>query len=102
MSVESLIEMESAAAEPTREAQILPSTKVSRGHGRTQTLQVRLTEAEYRRIADYAAGKGLPVSTMARDILLAGIETDSNGRNSAVALISRMQADLDMLATQVS
>lgn len=100
--LKNLIDTEAAAAESARDVPILPSTKVSRGHGRTETLQVRLTDREYRMISDYAAHCGLPVSTLARDVLLAGIGANSDTGDSATTVISRIRADLDVLAAKVS
>lgn len=102
MNVKDLIDLESATSEVAKDTQILASTKVTRGHGRTQTLQVRLTDEEYQLVSAFAADSGLPVSTVARDVLLAGIAKESPHANSAVAVISRIRSDLDMLATKVS
>lgn len=102
MSMKDLIDLEAAASEAAKDTRILPSTKVTRGHGRTQTLQVRLTDEEYQLVSTYAADSGLPVSTVARDVLLAGIAKESPHANSAVTLISRIRSDLDTLATKVS
>ena len=44
--------------------------KVTRGHDRAKTLQIRLNEDELRELVALAANRGLPVSTVARQLLL--------------------------------
>ncbi len=60
-----------AEADTTSADAPLPkSVKVTRGHDRSKTLQVRLNEDEYRLMEKLAQEAMLPVSTFARVILL--------------------------------
>jgi hypothetical protein len=44
--------------------------KVTRGHFRAKTLQIRLSEDELAKLSALAQSRGLPVSTVARQLLL--------------------------------
>jgi hypothetical protein len=71
--LEELLDSEGVAAEAGEADQRSPlpeSVKVTRGHGRAKTLQVRLNEDELAELAALAADRGLPVSTVARQLLL--------------------------------
>ncbi len=70
MGIKELIEREAEASERNPDAPLKPGTRVTRGHGRTRTLQVRLTDAEYEELEREADAAGLPVSTLARQKLL--------------------------------
>lgn len=68
-----LLDTEGAAAEAAEDDQkssVRTDVKVTRGHDRAKTLQIRLNEDELREIAALAADRGLPVSTVARQLLL--------------------------------
>ena len=99
MSISDLIATEAEAAERNPDAVIKPGSKVTRGHQRAKTLQVRLNVEELETLTRLAEQRGLPVSTLARDLLrsqLAGPD------ESAKALIARIRAELDDLATRVA
>ena len=99
MSISDLIAAEVDAVERNPDAAIRPGSKVTRGHERARTLQVRLNVEELDALSRLAEQRGLPVSTLARDLLLAQM-ADSD--NSAKALIAKIRAGLDDLATHVA
>lgn len=71
--ISDLVEAAVADAEAdttSADAPLPASVKVTRGHDRTQTLQVRLNEDEYRIVAKLAEEAMLPISTYARSVLL--------------------------------
>lgn len=59
-----------------RHAHLPEGTVVTRGHGRSKTLQVRLNEDEYEALEHLAKVRELPVSTVARTLLLSHLRTD--------------------------
>ncbi len=99
MSISDLIATEADAAERNPDAPIKPGSKVTRGHQRAKTLQVRLNDEEWDALTRLAEQRGLPVSTLARDLLLAQI---AGVDDSAKALIAKIRAELDDLATRVA
>lgn len=99
MDIEELIAAQATASESNKDAELKPGTTVSRGHARSKTLQVRLNEAEYDALAALAVERGLPVSTLARDVLLAQLAA---GDVSAQAMIARLRSDLEALASTVA
>lgn len=99
MSISDLIATEADAVEHNPDAAIKPGSKVTRGHERARTLQVRLNVEELDALSRLAEQRGLPISTLARDLLLAQM-ADSD--NSAKALIAKIRAELDDLATHVA
>lgn len=98
MSISDLIATEADAAERNQDAAIKPGSKVTRGHQRAKTLQVRLNVEEFDALAQLAERRGLPVSTLARDLLLSHLAASDD---SAKALIAKIRAELDDLATRV-
>jgi hypothetical protein len=71
--VSDLIESEVRAAEradDSADAPLPDSVRVRRGHDRSKVLQIRLNEDEYRLLAKHADEQKLPVSTLARAVLL--------------------------------
>ncbi|HZJ06054.1 MAG TPA: hypothetical protein VFD59_11370 [Nocardioidaceae bacterium] len=67
-----LLETEGAAAEAAeadQESPLRADVKVTRGHDRANTLQIRLQEDELGELVALAADRGLPVSTVARQLL---------------------------------
>lgn len=64
---------ESSPSSPTRS-----DVKVSRGHDRARTLQIRLNDNELAELNELAAHRGLPVSTVARQLLLQSLTTEEN------------------------
>lgn len=68
-----LLDAEGAAAEAAEADQASPvrtDVKVTRGHDRAKTLQIRLNEDELAELTALARDRGLPVSTVARQLLL--------------------------------
>ena len=71
--LKNLLDTEGAAAEAAeghQESPLRTDVKVTRGHDRAKTLQIRLNEDELRELVALAADRGLPVSTVARQLLL--------------------------------
>lgn len=99
MSISDLIAAEAAAAERNPDAAIKPGSKVTRGHQRAKTLQVRLNDEELDALTRLAEQRGLPVSTLARDLLLSQM---AGSDDSAKALIAKIRAELDDLASRVA
>ena len=65
-----LLAEEADAIDANRDAAITEATTVSRGHGRSKTLQIRLNPEELEELERVAAGRGLPTSTVAREAIL--------------------------------
>lgn len=99
MSIRDLIAAEAEAAERNPDASLKPGSKVTRGHQRARTLQVRLNTEELEALTRLAERRGLPVSTLARGILLTQLAASDE---SAGALIARIRAELDDLASRVA
>ena len=51
-------------------APITDATTVTRGHGRSKTLQIRLNPQELEELERVAASRGLPTSTVAREAIM--------------------------------
>jgi|BarGraIncu01121A_1022015.scaffolds.fasta_scaffold95470_2 hypothetical protein len=100
MSISDLIATEADAVERNPDAAIKPGSKVTRGHQRARTLQVRLNVEELDALSRLAEQRGLPVSTLARDLLLSQLA--GSDKNPAKALIAKIRAELDDLATHVA
>jgi hypothetical protein len=73
-------------------------TRVTRGHNRSRTLQVRLNEDEYEQLELLAKGRELPVSTVARSLLLAALGPSDD----AGATLTRIEYDIAQLRRQVN
>ena len=99
MGIEELIAAEAEAAELNPDAAIRPGSKVTLGHNRVKTLQVLLNDDEFATLTAVAERLGVPASTLARDLLLRGLASPSE---SPQAVIARMRADLDALASSVA
>jgi hypothetical protein len=93
MRIDQLIAAEAEAAERNPDAEIRPGSKVTRGHSRTRTLQVRAV------LAAVAERRGVPASTLARELLLSQLASPAS---TPQAVIARMRADLDALASSVA
>lgn len=98
-NIDELLESEARAVEQNKNARLKPGTKISRGHGRTKTLQVRLTEEEYARLESWAEAKNLPMSTMARSLLLSELTDDLADPSTA---INRILRELERLRKQIA
>lgn len=70
MSIDELLEREGRAAEDNPGAELRPGTKITRGHSRSRTLQVRLNDDEYTALEAMAEARELPLSTMVRSMLI--------------------------------
>jgi hypothetical protein len=71
--LKALIDAEGRAAEAAEADQVSiarSEAQVTRGHDRTRTLQIRLNEEELGELAAVAKDRGLPISTVARQLLL--------------------------------
>lgn len=99
MSISDLIAAETGASERNPDAAIKPDSKVTRGHRRAKTLQVRLNAEELGALETLAEQRGLPVSTLARDLLLTQLAASDT---STERLIARLRADLENLASRVA
>ena len=99
MTISDLIAAEAAAAEQNPDAPIKAGSTITRGHSRAKTLQVRLNDDELAALAALAAARGIPVSTLARDLLLGQLGAVDT---STKALIARIRAELDTLASSVA
>ena len=99
MSIDDVSAAEAEASEGDMDAAMKPGSTVTRGHPRSKTLQVRLNAEEFDALMQAAERRGLPVSTLARDLLLSHLVGFDD---SAQALIARIRAELDDLATRVA
>lgn len=99
MGAEKLIAAEAEASEQNPDTAIRPEAKVTRGHNRVKTLQVRLNDDEFSALTAAAERLAVPASTLARDLLLRELASPSE---SPQAVIARMRADLDALASSVA
>ncbi|MGM0385993.1 MAG: CopG family transcriptional regulator [Actinomycetota bacterium] len=99
MRIEQLIAAEAEAAERNPDVEIRPGSKVTRGHSRTRTLQVRLNDDEFAVLAAAAEQRGVPASTLARELLMSQLASPAS---TPQAVIARMRADLDALASSVA
>ena len=86
-------EAEDAERTSTRPTELPVGVVVTRGHNRSRTLQVRLNEDELEQLQMIAKDRDLPVSTVARAIILSALAPS----NDAGAALSRMEADLAAL-----
>jgi len=77
------------------DAPLKPGTRVTRGHGRTKTLQVRLNDDEFAALAALAEARQVPVSTLVRSILVPLLNPE---QDDPVALIDSMRQQLDQLS----
>ncbi|MEE4025531.1 hypothetical protein V1Y59_20775 [Gordonia sp. PKS22-38] len=85
--------------------------KVTRGHGRSKVLQVRLNDDEYNeleRLAGTIGDGGVPLSTLARSLLIEGIQrrtdevdggsADSAGPAEAAQMLVHLSAQMARIA----
>lgn len=94
-----LLDQEAAAAEHNRDAEIPAEAKVTRGHGRSRTLQVRLNDDELETLEALAQERSLPVSTMVRSLILSALRTDKGTPSERIA---RLHHELDLLSQQIA
>jgi len=94
-ALKDLIDAEAAAAEDAEamadpNAPLPPEVVVTRGHGRSKTLQIRLNGDELEQLELLAKGRDLPVSTVARSLLLSALSPSED----AGTAISRIENEL--------
>lgn len=101
-SIKDLIDAEAAASEQGEADQSdrdLPEgTTVTRGRGRSRTLQVRLNQDEYAELEKLAKARDLPVSTVARSMLL----SDLPPRDDAGGTLDRIERDVAALRRAIA
>ena len=97
MKIDDLITAEAEASEAHPDAELGTTTR--RGHGRSRTLQVRLNADELEALLTMAAARGVPASTLARDLLMKEVRSESA---DPIAVIARIRADLEALASTVA
>lgn len=88
-----LIEAEGAATEAAEADQDSPKrtdVRVTRGHPRAKTLQIRLNEDELNELAALAQDRELPVSTVARQLLLQSLAPADDLKNA----LDRLERDV--------
>ena len=93
-----LLEEEGAAIEANPDAPITSATTVTRGHGRSKTLQVRLNPEELEELERIAASRGLPTSTVAREAILRLISPAQARSADARRLVDSFARYLDSLS----
>jgi len=88
-----LLEAEGAAAEAAEADQDSPrraDARVTRGHDRAKTLQIRLNEDELAELVALAHDRGLPVSTVARQLLLQSLSPADDLKSA----LDRLERDI--------
>jgi predicted DNA binding CopG/RHH family protein len=88
-----LLNTEGAAAEAAETDPDSPrrtDVKVTRGHDRGKTLQIRLNEDELGELTAMAADRGLPVSTVARQLLLQSLAPGDDLKSA----LDRLERDI--------
>jgi hypothetical protein len=95
MNIRELIDQEAAAAEDAElmeddHAPLPEGTRVTRGHNRSKTLQIRLNGDEYGALELLAKNRDLPVSTVARALILNALALGDD----AQAAFTRVEHDI--------
>ncbi len=88
-----LIDAEARAAEDgevDQSSTARAGVKVTRGHDRAKTLQIRLNQEEIGELTALAENRGLPVSTVARQLLLQSL----NPVDDLKAALDRLERDV--------
>lgn len=91
--LEDLLEAEAKAAEGAeadQESPIPGDVKITRGHDRSRTLQIRRNDAELAELTALAQDRGLPVSTVARQLLLQSLAPGDDLKTA----LDRLERDL--------
>lgn len=78
------------AAEADQDSALRTDVRITRGHSRSRTLQVRLNDHELDDLRVLAAQRGLPVSTVARLLLLQAFAPGDDLN----AIFDRLERDL--------
>lgn len=71
--------------------------RVTRGHNRSRVLQVRLNADEMEMLELFAKTRGVPVSTVARSLILASLAPSGD----AAAAFNRIDSELESLRRRV-
>ena len=88
-----LLDAEGAAAEAAevdQESPVRADVKLTRGHDRARTLQIRLNEDELGELTALAKDRGLPVSTVARQLLLQSLAPEDDLKSA----LDRLERDI--------
>ncbi|MCX6397442.1 MAG: hypothetical protein NTV23_13225 [Propionibacteriales bacterium] len=91
--IDELLEAEAVAAEMAeadQDSAVRTDVRITRGHSRSRTLQVRLNDHELDQLTAYADQRGLPVSTVARLFLLQALSP----ADDLHAVFDRIERDL--------
>ena len=80
----------SEAGEVDQSSTARAGVKVTRGHDRAKTLQIRLNHEEISELTALAQDRGLPVSTVARQLLLQSL----NPVDDLKAALDRLERDV--------
>lgn len=96
--IDDVLDAEASAVEAAElagdlDAPLPAGTTITRGHPRARNLQVRFREDEFDELSDYAAGQGLPVSTVVRLLVLKAIAPADDLRTA----LDRLETDLAAL-----
>lgn len=81
------------AAEADQDSAVRTDVRITRGHPRSRTLQIRLNNHELDELAALADQRGLPVSTVARLLLLQALSP----ANDLQAVFDRIERDLSSI-----
>lgn len=92
---------EEAEAHTSADDPLPAGTKVTRGHSRTRTLQIRLNEDELEQLESRAAREEIPVSTMVRSMILKSLHHPRTGDASQDAATSILVGGPDLVFEQV-
>jgi hypothetical protein len=87
-NIADLLDEEAEAIDADRDAPIVGST-VTRGRGRSKTLQIRLNPEELEELERIAESRGLPTSTVAREAILDLLDP----AQARSALVGRLTSD---------
>jgi hypothetical protein len=85
-----------AEAEPDAGVLIEPHVKVTRGGPRTRVLQVRLNDDELAAFEALAEARGLPASTVAREMILNALDPGPVQAAARLRLIGAFEHYIDM------
>ncbi|MBS9535474.1 ribbon-helix-helix protein, CopG family [Mycobacterium sp. M1] len=101
-SIEQTLNEEAALAEATKDdldVAIPSHVKISRGGPRTRVLQVRLNDDELAGLEEWADKRGLPASTLVREMILNVLQPVPAQAAARQRLVGEFQDYLDRLYT---
>jgi uncharacterized protein YbaP (TraB family) len=90
---------EADAIDQDRDAPITERSIVTRGHGRTKVLQIRLNDDELTELERLAATRGLPPSTVAREAILRLLNPEASRRIEGRRLAAELRRFVDDFMT---